>query len=86
MRKLTNIPVVMVDEEKEKPLEIGYMTLYAILYGRGICISKMRCQKNRKAFIYSCTDKSKVAEPDISAGLLFQALYLSTGDVTYKDP
>jgi len=25
----TNIPVVMVDEEKEKPLEIGYMTLYA---------------------------------------------------------
>ena len=29
MRKLTNIPVVMVDEEKEKPLKIGYMTLYA---------------------------------------------------------
>lgn len=25
----TNIPVVMVDEEKEKPLKIGYMTLYA---------------------------------------------------------
>jgi len=49
----TNIPVVMVDEEKEKPLKIGYMTLYAILYGREICISKMRCRKNRKAFIYS---------------------------------
>jgi len=39
-------------------------------------------KKNRKAFIYSRTDKSKVAEPDISAGLLFQALYLSTGYVT----
>jgi len=25
----TNIPVVMVDEEKEKPLKIGYVTLYA---------------------------------------------------------
>jgi len=36
-------------------------------------------KKNRKAFIYSRTDRSKVAEPDISAGLLFQAPYLSTG-------
>ena len=36
-------------------------------------------KKNRKAFIYPRTDRSKVAEPDISAGLLFQALYLSTG-------
>jgi len=45
----------------------------------------LHAQKNRKAFIYLRTDKSKVAEPDISAGLLFQALYLSTGYVTYKE-
>ena len=44
----------------------------------------MRCRKKiRKAFIYSRTDKNKVAEPDISAGLLFQAPYLSTGYVTF---
>jgi len=71
----TNIPVVMVDEEKEKPLKIGYVTLY----GREICISKMRCRKNRKAFIYSRTDKNKVAEPDISAGLLFSGSVLKYG-------
>ena len=39
----------------------------------------LKNEKNRKAFIYSRTDKSKVAEPDISAGFLFQALHLSTG-------
>jgi len=36
-------------------------------------------KKSKSFFIYSRTNKSKVAEPDISAGLLFQALYLSTG-------
>ena len=39
-------------------------------------------KKNRKAFITHVQKKSKVAEPDISAGLLFRALYLSTGYVT----
>jgi len=40
-------------------------------------------KKSKSFYMYSCTDKSRVAEPDISAGLLFQASYLSTGYVTY---
>ena len=54
------------------------------LWTRNIHLKNEMPKKNRKAFIYSRTDKSKVAEPDISAGLLFQALYLSTGYVTKK--
>ena len=30
--KNDTIPVVMIDEEKEKTLKIGYMTLYAKLF------------------------------------------------------
>ena len=36
-------------------------------------------KKIRKAFIYSRTDKNKVAEPDISAGLLFSGSVLKYG-------
>ena len=35
---------------------------------------KNEMPKNRKAFIYSRTDKSKVAEPDISAGFYFSSV------------
>ena len=45
---------------------------------------KNEMPKKSKSFyiLTSRTDKSKVAEPDISAGLLFHAQYLSTGYVT----
>ena len=44
----------------------------------------MRCRKKIEKLLYTYV-QIKVAEPDISAGLLFQALYLSTGYVTYKE-
>jgi hypothetical protein len=30
--KTDTVPVVVIDEEKEKPLKIGYITLYAKLF------------------------------------------------------
>jgi len=40
----------------------------------------MRCRKkNRKAFIYSRTNKSKFAEPDISAGSFISGSVLKYG-------
>jgi len=68
----------MVDEEK--PLKIGYVTLYAKFFMDAEYSSqKWDAEKNRKAFIYSLTDKNKVAEPDISAGLLFSGSVLKYG-------
>jgi len=44
--KNETIPVVVIDEEKEKTLKIGYMTLYAKLFMG----SQKRSVKNRKTF------------------------------------
>jgi hypothetical protein len=48
--KTNTIPVVVTDEEKEKVLKNGYLTLYTKLFEGVVRISKMRCEKKSKSF------------------------------------